>query len=214
MCQIAGWRDSRTVHAGIVLNVLEHAVHQRRPQNGGGMAQNLEGATISGDPLLREPRRSGHIDFGWPRRRQLRLRVGSDDQRPPQGTQIQRHGPCRSFETSGTRRSNRLVLSATTVFPSQSKAIRRPSRKLINLQRWVLCPRPPTKANRDQGFPVWFRPIYRCYLSSGIAVTSLFTCAQAMRLKTKVPPTILPSKVGTKNSMATVGKDASPPMTT
>ena len=41
-CQIVHWRVSRTVHAGIVLDVLEHAVHQRRLETGGGIAPRLE----------------------------------------------------------------------------------------------------------------------------------------------------------------------------
>ena len=39
---IAGWRVSRTAHAGFVLDALEQALHQRRPKKGAGLIHHSD----------------------------------------------------------------------------------------------------------------------------------------------------------------------------
>ena len=40
--RIVGWRVSRTVHAGFVLDALEQALHDRRPVRGGGLVHHSD----------------------------------------------------------------------------------------------------------------------------------------------------------------------------
>jgi len=40
--RIVGWRVSRTVHAGFVLDALEQALHERRPVHGGGLVHHSD----------------------------------------------------------------------------------------------------------------------------------------------------------------------------
>jgi len=40
--RIVGWRVSRTAHAGFVLNALEQALHDRRPDHGGGLVHHSD----------------------------------------------------------------------------------------------------------------------------------------------------------------------------
>jgi putative transposase len=40
--RIVGWRASRTAHAGFVLDALEQALHDRRPQHGGGLIHHSD----------------------------------------------------------------------------------------------------------------------------------------------------------------------------
>jgi putative transposase len=40
--RIVGWRVSRTAHAGLVLDALEQALHDRRPARGGGLVHHSD----------------------------------------------------------------------------------------------------------------------------------------------------------------------------
>jgi transposase InsO family protein len=40
--RIVGWRVSRTAHAGLVLDALEQALHDRRPARGGGLLHHSD----------------------------------------------------------------------------------------------------------------------------------------------------------------------------
>jgi putative transposase len=40
--RIVGWRASRTAHAGLVLDALEQALHDRRPLRGGGLTHHSD----------------------------------------------------------------------------------------------------------------------------------------------------------------------------
>ena len=40
--RIVGWRASRTVHAGFVLDALEQALHDRRPTHRGGLIHHSD----------------------------------------------------------------------------------------------------------------------------------------------------------------------------
>jgi putative transposase len=40
--RIVGWRVSRSAHAGFVLDALEQALHERRPQQGGGLVHHSD----------------------------------------------------------------------------------------------------------------------------------------------------------------------------
>jgi transposase InsO family protein len=82
--RIVGWRVSRTAHASFVLDALEQALHERRPVQGSGLVHHSPGSPVRLDPLHRAPRRCGHRALGRQRRRQLRQRLGRDDQRPLQ----------------------------------------------------------------------------------------------------------------------------------
>ena len=44
--RIVGWRASRTAHAGFVLDALEHALHERRPLQGGGPVHHSDSQKI------------------------------------------------------------------------------------------------------------------------------------------------------------------------
>ena len=40
--RIVGWRVSATAHAGLILDALEQAVHERRPVQGGGLVHHAD----------------------------------------------------------------------------------------------------------------------------------------------------------------------------
>jgi len=47
-CRIVGWRASRKVHAGFVLDALEKALHDRRPVHGGGLVHHSDRGSQGG----------------------------------------------------------------------------------------------------------------------------------------------------------------------
>ena len=100
--RIVGWRVSRTAHATFVLDALEQAIHARKPAKGSGLVHHsdrgVQYVSIKYSGRLAE---AGIDPSGRQRRRQLRQRVGRNDQRPLQG---RGDPPARPVEIDRSRR--------------------------------------------------------------------------------------------------------------
>jgi putative transposase len=84
--RIVGWRVSSSMHTDFVLDALEQALYARQPERDGSLIHHSDrGSQYVSDPLQRAPGRGGHRALGGQQGRQLRQRLGRDDQRAVQG---------------------------------------------------------------------------------------------------------------------------------
>ena len=135
--RIAGWRVSRTAHAGFVLDALEQAVHQRRPDAGLVHHSDRGSQYLSSAALNVWRRRASSLPWAasatatttlWPR--------------PSTACSRRRSSTAadlgKASRVSNTRRWNGWTGSTTAEFSNPSGASRPPRQRPTSTQLWKL----------------------------------------------------------------------------
>jgi transposase InsO family protein len=120
--RIVGWRASRTAHAGFVLDALEQALHDRRPDHGGGLVHHsdrgVQYVSIRYSERLAEAGIEPSVGSVG---RQLRQRPRRNDQRSLQG---RGHSSTRTMEELRSGRVRYLGMGRLVQPPTTSRANR------------------------------------------------------------------------------------------